>query len=172
MSEHLGESRSLFVNASTWGLMLTGRLVRLGEDIEGNPAGFLARMTQRSGEPIVRAALRQAMRILGRQFVMGRNIKEGLARTRERDNRAYRYSFDMLGEAALTEVDAQHYLDAYREAIRTIGAKRKDAADIFAAHGISVKLSALYPRYEFARRDDASCAAIGPSISGKAGRCL
>ena len=159
-SEHLGESRSLFVNASTWGLMLTGRLVRLGEDIEGNPAGFLARMTQRSGEPIVRAALRQAMRILGRQFVMGRNIKEGLARTRERDNRAYRYSFDMLGEAALTEVDAQHYLDAYREAIRTIGAKRKDAADIFAAHGISVKLSALYPRYEFARRDDALAALV------------
>ncbi|MGH8272276.1 MAG: bifunctional proline dehydrogenase/L-glutamate gamma-semialdehyde dehydrogenase PutA, partial [Gammaproteobacteria bacterium] len=153
-SEKLGESRSLFVNASTWGLMLTGRLVRLDEGVEDNPASFLARLTQRAGEPIVRTALRQAMRILGRQFVMGRNIKEALSRADERDNRIYRYSFDMLGEAALTEADARLFHKAYREAIEAIGAARKQA-DIFDAHSISVKLSALYPRYEVARRDDA-----------------
>ncbi|MDN5864318.1 MAG: bifunctional proline dehydrogenase/L-glutamate gamma-semialdehyde dehydrogenase PutA [Gammaproteobacteria bacterium] len=153
-SEKLGESRSLFVNASTWGLMLTGRLVGLSRDTEGDPASFLARMTQRAGEPIVRAAMRQAMRILGRQFVMGRSIGEGLARAGERDNRRYRYSFDMLGEAARTEVDAQAFQRAYREAIEAIG-KANRADDIFDAHGISVKLSALYPRYEPARYGDA-----------------
>ncbi|MGH8428408.1 MAG: bifunctional proline dehydrogenase/L-glutamate gamma-semialdehyde dehydrogenase PutA [Gammaproteobacteria bacterium] len=154
-SERLGQSRSLFVNASTWGLMLTGRLVRLDEGVENNPASFLARMAQRAGEPIVRAALRQAMRILGRQFVMGRTIREALGRAGESDNRIFRYSFDMLGEAALTEADAGRYHKAYSEAIIAIGHARGESADICAAHGISIKLSALYPRYEIARRRDA-----------------
>lgn len=153
-SSSLGESRSLFVNASTWGLMLTGKVVGPSQDTEAHPASFLARMTQRLGEPIVRTAMRQAMRILGRQFVMGRTIKEGLARADERDNRRYRYSFDMLGEAARSETDARAFQKAYREAIEAIG-KANKSGDIFDAHGISVKLSALYPRYELARRDDA-----------------
>ncbi len=154
-SERLGESRSLFVNASTWGLILTGKLVRLDEDTRRNPATFLKHMTQRAGEPIVRTALKQAMRMLGRQFVMGRTIKEALKRADEKDNRPYRYSFDMLGEAALTETDAQRYLEAYESAIAAIGTAREDSDDIYDAHSISVKLSALYPRYELARRDDA-----------------
>jgi RHH-type proline utilization regulon transcriptional repressor/proline dehydrogenase/delta 1-pyrroline-5-carboxylate dehydrogenase len=153
-SSSLGESRSLFVNASTWSLMLSGRLAGLSRDTAEHPASFLARMAQRVGEPVVRAAMRQAMRILGRQFVMGRTIKEGLDRAGERDNRRYRYSFDMLGEAARTEADAQAFQHAYAQAIGAIG-KANRAEDIFDAHGISVKLSALYPRYELARRDDA-----------------
>ncbi len=154
-SERLGESRSLFVNASTWGLVLTGKLVRLDKDTQHNPATFFKRMTQRAGEPIIRAALKQAMRMLGRQFVMGRTIKEALARAEEKDHSLYRYSFDMLGEAALTETDAQRYLDAYESAIKSIGQNRLDVVDIYDAHSISVKLSALYPRYELARREDA-----------------
>ncbi|MGH8274061.1 MAG: bifunctional proline dehydrogenase/L-glutamate gamma-semialdehyde dehydrogenase PutA [Gammaproteobacteria bacterium] len=158
-SERLGESRSLFVNASTWGLMLTGRLVGLSKDAERHPTNLLARLTQRVGEPVVRTAMRQAMRILGREFVMGRTIKEGLSRAGERANRRYRYSFDMLGEAARTEADAQAFQRAYREAIAAIG-EANEADDIFDAHGISVKLSALYPRYEAARRDDAVTALV------------
>lgn len=154
-SEHLGESGSLFVNASTWGLVLTGKLVRLDEGTRRNPATFFKRLTQRTGDPIVRTALKQAMRMLGRQFVMGRTIKEGLERADEKANRIYRYSFDMLGEAALTETDAQRYLEAYESAIEAIGAARDDSDDISDAHSISVKLSALYPRYELARRADA-----------------
>ena len=154
-SERLGESRSLFVNASTWGLVLTGKLVRLDDDTRRNPATFFKRMTQRAGEPIIRTALKQAMRMLGRQFVMGRTIKEALERADEKANRIYRYSFDMLGEAALTETDARRYLEAYELAIEAIGAARADSADIYDAHSISVKLSALYPRYELARRADA-----------------
>ena len=160
-SERLGESRSLFVNASTWGLVLTGKLVRLDEDTRRNPATFIKHMTQRAGEPIVRTALKQAMRMLGRQFVMGRTIKEALERADEKANRPYRYSFDMLGEAALTEADAQRYLTAYESAIAAIGDAREDSDDIYDAHSISVKLSALYPRYELARRDDALPALAG-----------
>jgi len=154
-AERLGESRSLFVNASTWGLVLTGRLVRLDEDVERHPGAFLARMVQRAGEPFVRGALRQAMRMLGKQFVMGRTIKEALARADERENRVFRYSFDMLGEAALTETDARGFLESYRESIAATGESRRENQDIFDAHGISVKLSALYPRYEVARWRDA-----------------
>ncbi len=159
-SERLGESQSLFVNASTWGLVLTGRLVRMEEDVRRNPAAFLARMAQRAGEPVVRTALRQAMRMLGRQFVTGRTIKEALGCAEDRANRIYRYSFDMLGEAALTEPDAGRYMEAYRKAIAAIGESRRNSQDIFDAHGISVKLSALYPRYELARRDDAIAALV------------
>ncbi len=154
-SERLGESRSLFVNASTWGLVLTGRLVRLDDNVARNPGAFIARMVQRAGEPIVRTALKQAMRMLGRQFVMGRTIKEALNRADERDSRIYRYSFDMLGESALTETDAGRYLEAYQTAIEAIGRARENSADIYDAHSISVKLSALYPRYEPAHRDAA-----------------
>jgi RHH-type proline utilization regulon transcriptional repressor/proline dehydrogenase/delta 1-pyrroline-5-carboxylate dehydrogenase len=158
-SSSLGESRSLFVNASTWGLMLTGKVIGVKEDTEAHPSSFLARMRRRAGEPVIRAAMRQAMRILGRQFVMGRTIKEGLSRAGEKDNRRYRYSFDMLGEAARSEADAQAFQRAYREAIVAIGEANRSEG-IFDAHGISVKLSALYPRYELARRDDAMTALV------------
>ncbi|MEE4174589.1 MAG: bifunctional proline dehydrogenase/L-glutamate gamma-semialdehyde dehydrogenase PutA [Xanthomonadales bacterium] len=149
---HLGKSRSLFVNASTWGLMLTGRLVRLGQDTQKDFRAALRRLVNRSGDPVVRTAIRQAMRIMGHQYVMGRTIEDALARSRKKRNRVYRYSFDMLGEAALTWPDAERYLEAYRQGIAAVG-KRRDGQDIFEAPSISVKLSALHPRYEFGQRE-------------------
>jgi RHH-type proline utilization regulon transcriptional repressor/proline dehydrogenase/delta 1-pyrroline-5-carboxylate dehydrogenase len=148
--DHLGESDSLFVNASTWGLMLTGQLLQLDESVRRNPAQMLGRLASRAGEPVVRTAMRQAMRIMGHQFVMGRTIGEALARSAKKEHRSYRYSYDMLGEAALTAKDAERYFDAYHAAIGEIGnAPRGDDDSIFSAPSISVKLSALHPRYEF-----------------------
>jgi RHH-type proline utilization regulon transcriptional repressor/proline dehydrogenase/delta 1-pyrroline-5-carboxylate dehydrogenase len=148
--DHLGESDSLFVNASTWGLMLTGQLLTLGDKATRSPAQILQRLAGRAGEPVVRTAMRQAMRIMGHQFVMGRTIAEALKRSVKKDNKSYRYSFDMLGEAALTTVDADRYFDSYHDAIAAIGAgPQRNSADIFAAPSISVKLSALHPRYSY-----------------------
>ncbi|MET4804939.1 bifunctional proline dehydrogenase/L-glutamate gamma-semialdehyde dehydrogenase PutA [Limibacillus sp. MBR-115] len=148
---HLGRSDSLFVNASTWALMLTGRVVRLDE-AQKDFSGVLGRLVHRSGEPVIRTAVTQAMRILGRQFVMGRNIKEAIERARSDEAKGYRYSYDMLGEAARTMADAERYFESYRKAIAAIGkaGKGKSVAD---SPGISVKLSALHPRYEFSQRD-------------------
>ncbi|MEL7451619.1 MAG: proline dehydrogenase family protein, partial [Pseudomonadota bacterium] len=118
---HLGASQSLFVNASTWGLMLTGRIIGPDEDVVEDPSGFLSRMVSRAGEPVVRAAMRKAMRIMGHQYVMGRTIDEALQRAQDKENRAFRHSFDMLGEAALTMADAEEYFAAYARAIAAIG---------------------------------------------------
>ena len=148
---HLGNSDSLFVNASTWGLMLTGKLISLGGETQRNPWAAFKRLIARSGEPVVRLGVRQAMRIMGHQFVMGRSIREALDRSLDNHGRAYRHSFDMLGEAALTRADAERYFLAYHDAIRAIGA-RGPYADMSAAPSISVKLSALHPRYEFTQR--------------------
>jgi RHH-type transcriptional regulator, proline utilization regulon repressor / proline dehydrogenase / delta 1-pyrroline-5-carboxylate dehydrogenase len=148
---HVGQSSSLLVNASTWGLMLTGRLVNLAGETQRNAAGSFKRLIGRMGEPAIRLAVRQAMRIMGHQFVMGRSIEEALKRSRSGDNANYRYSFDMLGEGALTQKDADRYLQAYRDAIKAIGAGGP-YTDVFAAPSISVKLSALHPRYEFNKR--------------------
>jgi len=149
---HLGKSESLFVNASTWGLMLTGRMVRVGQSAKRDVRSVLARLANKSGEPVVRLAIRQAMRIMGHQYVMGRDIKSAMERSRTKDNRRYRYSFDMLGEAALTAADARRYRDAYARAIDAIGQAAADG-DVFDAPSISVKLSALHPRYETAQRE-------------------
>ncbi|MFQ5785136.1 MAG: bifunctional proline dehydrogenase/L-glutamate gamma-semialdehyde dehydrogenase PutA, partial [Alphaproteobacteria bacterium] len=149
---HLGRSDSLFVNASTWGLMLTGRIVRLDPGLTGNVESVLGRLVAQSGEPVIRQALMQAMRILGRQFVMGRTIGEALERAAPAEAQGYRHSFDMLGEAAHTMADAERYVAAYREAIEAIGAAAK-GDDLFARASISVKLSALHPRFEYAQLD-------------------
>ena len=149
-ANHIGESDSLFVNASTWGLMLTGQLLRFDEVRGKNPAQMLGKLAGRAGEPVVRTAMRQAMRIMGHQFVMGRSIDEALTRSVKKGNRAYRYSFDMLGEAALTATDAKRYFSSYFDAIGRIGKGPQDPADdIFGAASISVKLSALHPKYTF-----------------------
>ncbi|MEX0730517.1 MAG: bifunctional proline dehydrogenase/L-glutamate gamma-semialdehyde dehydrogenase PutA [Aquisalimonadaceae bacterium] len=149
---HLGHSESLFVNASTWGLLLTGRIVNLDTNSGRSPGGTLRRMIQRGGEPMIRQALRQAMRILGRQFVIGRDIDEALNRAGDDRRQGYTHSFDMLGEAARTMDDADRYFAAYRNAIRAIGrdSGNRDRAESAA---ISVKLSALHPRYEFSQRE-------------------
>ncbi|PBJ84050.1 bifunctional proline dehydrogenase/L-glutamate gamma-semialdehyde dehydrogenase [Lysobacteraceae bacterium NML93-0399] len=148
--KHMGQSDSVLVNASTWGLMLTGHLVDLADETKRNVHGAFKRLVGRVGEPVIRLAVRQAMRIMGHQFVMGRTISEALARSRKGDNAAYRYSFDMLGEAALTQRDADRYLKAYQDAIDAIG-RSGTFDDEIGAPSISVKLSALHPRYEHAK---------------------
>src|SRR5690606_28009628 len=149
---HVGQSESVLVNASTWGLMLTGRLVDLADDTKRDVHGAFKRLVGRVGEPVIRLAVRQAMRIMGHQFVMGRSIGEALARSRKGANAAYRYSFDMLGEAALTQRDADRYLKAYGDAIDAIGGTGP-FSDAITAPSSSVKLSALHPRYEHAKRE-------------------
>lgn len=159
---HLGRSESLFVNASTWALMLTGRVIRLDQGQADDLSDVLRRVVARSGEPVIRGAVTQAMRILGRQFVMGRTIEEALERARPLEAKGYTYSYDMLGEAAYTQADAERYFASYRGAIAAIGkaaggkaagSKAAGGKGPVAAPGISVKLSALHPRYFFAQRD-------------------
>lgn len=158
--KHLGGSSSVLVNASTWGLMLTGRVVGLADDTRRDAGGAFRRLIARTGEPVIRLAVRQAMKIMGHQFVMGRTIREALERSQKADNARYRYSFDMLGEGALTTADAKRYAQAYRDAISAIGAAYQSVAGtratepnaVFSAPSISVKLSALHPRYELGKR--------------------
>ena len=150
--KHAGASDSMFVNASTWAMMLTGRILRWEKLAEGGVESVLARLIARSGEPVIRQAVREAIRILGRQFVMGRTIGEALERAASADDKAYRHSFDMLGEAARTAADAVRYFGAYDKAIAAIGAAAKGKGPI-EAPGISIKLSALHPRFEWSQRD-------------------
>lgn len=137
---HTGKSDSALVNSATWGLVLTRAVVGGGEK-----ASVLQRLIARSGEPFVRTAVGAAMRMMGQIFVMGRTIDEALERAADKDNAGFTASFDMLGEAARTPADAQRYYDSYVAAIQRIG-----AANVSHGHSISVKLSALHPRYETA----------------------
>jgi RHH-type transcriptional regulator, proline utilization regulon repressor / proline dehydrogenase / delta 1-pyrroline-5-carboxylate dehydrogenase len=146
---HLGESPSLFVNAATWGLLITGKLV--GTSSEQGLGSALTRLIAKGGEPLVRKGVDLAMRMLGNQFVTGQTIGEALANSRANEARGYRYSYDMLGEAALTDEDAQKYYAAYEHAIHAIGAA-SNGRGIKDGPGISVKLSALHPRYSRAQR--------------------
>jgi len=143
-SERLGDSDSLFVNASTWGLMLTGRVIAMESSIEAGE--WLSRLVGRLGEPVIRTALRQAMGLLGREFVLGRTIREALARARREEFECA--SYDMLGEGARTAADAERHLNLYEAAIREVAAARGGATIM---PGVSVKLSALHPRYEYAQ---------------------
>ncbi|MGM0537113.1 MAG: bifunctional proline dehydrogenase/L-glutamate gamma-semialdehyde dehydrogenase PutA [Pseudomonadota bacterium] len=145
---HLGKSSSSLVNASTWALMLTGKVL---EDDPKGPARALRGLVRRMGEPVVRKAVGQSMRILGRQFVLGQTIEEGMKNARELEKQGYTYSYDMLGEAARTDEDARRYHQAYAKAITAIARQAK--GDVRGSPGISVKLSALHPRYETTHRD-------------------
>lgn len=149
---HFGQSESLFVNASTWGLMLTGRFIKLEKDACADPGAWFKRFVGKAGEPIVRTAMRQAMRIIGHQFVMGETIESALERAAGKDERLYRHSFDMLGEAALTEADAEHFFAAYQHAITVLNNARKGYENRLDAPSISIKLSALHPRYSLSQR--------------------
>ncbi len=146
---HLGHSASPLVNASTWALLLTGKV--LGEADEGL-VGTLRGAVKRLGEPLIRTAVSQAMRELGRQFVLGRDIEEAINRASAMEKKGYTYSYDMLGEAACTEADARRYHLAYSDAITTL-AKKCKSNDTRLNPGISVKLSALHPRYEVSQSD-------------------
>jgi len=141
---HLGRSDNLFVNASTWGLMLTGKIIEVDEEARRDAAGFVKRLANRVGEPVIRAAVAQAIRIMGEQFVLGRTIEAALKRSR---TEGYLCSFDMLGEGARTAADAERYEASYAAAIEAVG-QASAGLGPEAGHGVSVKLSALSPRYE------------------------
>lgn len=151
---HRGKSNSLFVNAATWSLVLTGKMLNNSKTSAQNLASSLKKLVMRTGEPFIRKAVTHAMRILGKQFVMGKTIKEALERTEEAEERGYRHSFDMLGEAARTQEDAERYFSAYTQAITAIG-KAATGRDVYMRPGISIKLSALAPRYEVSQRVEA-----------------
>nr|MBP7626986.1 proline dehydrogenase family protein [Zoogloea sp.] len=146
---HLGHSDSLFVNAATWGLMITGALVSTHP--ETSLGHTLSRLLTRGGEPLIRRGVEFAMGLLGQQFVMGETIAEALERSDANIARGYTHSFDMLGEAALTTADAVRYFGSYQSAIHAIGGS--GSAGVVAGPGISVKLSALHPRYSRAQRE-------------------
>ncbi len=141
---HLGTGRPLFVNAATWGLVVTGKLVGSVDDT--GLAAALTRLIARAGEPVIRRAVDLAMRMMGEQFVTGETIGKALKRAREMEAKGYRYSYDMLGEAATTAEDAARYLAAYVEAIHAIG-RSSAGSGVYGGPGISIKLSALHPRY-------------------------
>jgi len=152
-ARHLGQSNSLLVNASTYGLMLTGHVIDWGEGEGNTPWSTLQRLIGRSGEPVIRQALRQAMRILGSQFVLGQTISEALANAEGEADKGYRFSFDMLGEAARTADDAAAYTARYHEAVDAIAAwagspHLSNEEELHSRPGLSVKLSALHPRYQ------------------------
>jgi RHH-type proline utilization regulon transcriptional repressor/proline dehydrogenase/delta 1-pyrroline-5-carboxylate dehydrogenase len=147
----LGASHSTFVNAGTWALMLTGRIVNLDNE-DRNLSGTFRRLVARAGEPVIRQAVITAMRILGKQFVMGRNIHEALERARSAEKAGYRHSYDMLGESARSSADALRYFESYSAAIAAIG-DASAGRPAFEAPSISIKLSALHPRYEVAQED-------------------
>ena len=146
---HLGKSSSSLVNASTWALMLTGRVL---DERSTSAAQVLRGAVKRLGEPVIRTAVGRAMKEMGRQFVLGETIDTAMTRAKQLESRGYSYSYDMLGEAARTMADAKRYQTAYAKAIRAIGA-RASGNDIRTNPGISVKLSALHPRYELAQSD-------------------
>lgn len=151
-SAHLGNTESLFVNASAWGLVLTGKLVGYSNadksESEWRRVSLLKQTLNRVGEPVIRAAMRYAMKIMGNQFVMGKNIDSALKRAKSQEANGYRYSYDMLGEAARTMIDADCYYDSYLNAIEKIGAIARLGGPV-ENPGISIKLSALHPRYSY-----------------------
>ena len=140
---HVGNSPSMFVNAAAWGLVLTGKLT---QPTSGGLGSALTRVLQKGGAPFIRAGVNHAMKILGKQFVTGQTIEEALANGKEREKLGYRFSFDMLGEAAMTQEDADRYYQDYVTAIHAIGKDAKGRG-VYDGNGISVKLSAIHPRY-------------------------
>ncbi len=147
---HMGQAPSLFVNAATWGLMITGKLVTTNS--EAGLSSALTRMIGKGGEPLIRKGVDMAMRLMGEQFVTGETISEALANSCKLEARGFRYSYDMLGEAATTEEDAQRYCASYEQAIHAIG-KAAGGRGIYEGRGISIKLSALHPRYSRAQQE-------------------
>ncbi|MDX1298312.1 MAG: trifunctional transcriptional regulator/proline dehydrogenase/L-glutamate gamma-semialdehyde dehydrogenase [Pseudomonas sp.] len=149
-SQHLGNSPSMFVNAASWGLLITGKLVSTH-----NEAGLvtsLNRIIGKGGEPLIRKGVDMSMRLMGEQFVTGETIAEALANATTMEDKGFRYSYDMLGEAALTDEDAKRYLASYEQAIHAIG-KASHGRGIYEGPGISIKLSALHPRYSRAQHE-------------------
>jgi RHH-type proline utilization regulon transcriptional repressor/proline dehydrogenase/delta 1-pyrroline-5-carboxylate dehydrogenase len=150
--KYVGNSDSLFVNASSWGLLLTGKVVNLGADTEAKPAHVIGKLVSKFGEPVIREALRQAMRFIGSQFVLGEDIDGALDRSSAWLGKGFRFSYDILGEGARSDKQALGYVKDYLHAIGQIGAYASGKT-LYEAPGISVKLSALHPRYQFAKEE-------------------
>lgn len=148
---HKGQSNSFFINAATWALALTGKVLS-ADKLESKLSRALMGMINRSGEGVVRVAANKAMRIMSKQFVMGRTILEAIQRAAEKESKGYRYSYDMLGEAALTDKDALRYFEDYKNAIGEIGKNSSPNANLYDKPGISIKLSALHCRYSEAQK--------------------
>ncbi|MEC4088716.1 bifunctional proline dehydrogenase/L-glutamate gamma-semialdehyde dehydrogenase PutA [Pseudoalteromonas rubra] len=151
-SSHLGSSDSLFVNASSWGLLVTGKMVNYSDKQQEEQFGILKRTVGRLGEPVIRKSVNFAMKIMGKQFVMGETIQDAITRAAEKEQKGYVYSYDMLGEGARTMADAERYYQSYMNAIHAIGKAAAGRGPI-KSPGISVKLSAIHPRYEFSHSD-------------------
>ncbi|NOH71921.1 bifunctional proline dehydrogenase/L-glutamate gamma-semialdehyde dehydrogenase PutA [Vibrio pectenicida] len=149
---HLKSSDSVFVNASTWGLMLTGKVVGLSESESRSPVSAVNRLVNKMSEPVIRKAMHQAMKVMGHQFVLGRSIAEAQKNGRSMRDKGYTYSYDMLGEAALTTADASKYFNDYLMAIEAVG-RDNYGLDTSPAPSVSIKLSALHPRYEVANEE-------------------
>ncbi|BDM65577.1 bifunctional protein PutA [Shewanella sp. NFH-SH190041] len=148
--KHLKQSDSTLVNASTWGLMLTGKIVAPDKDMTGSPGTLLNRLLNKVGEPVIRNAMYGAMKIMGRQFVLGQDIQQALKNSECERSKGRCHSYDMLGEAALTAADAAKYYQDYAAAITAIGSQAYE--DNAPRPTISIKLSALHPRYETAQQ--------------------
>lgn len=149
-NEHLGKSSSSLVNASSWALMLTGKV--LDNESSIGVAGVLHGIVKKLGEPVIRTAVRHVIKEMGRQFVLGENISGAITRAQDKEKQGYTYSYDMLGEAALTKGDAEAFFNAYKNAIETI-ATTSDTVGLHGRPGISIKLSALHPRYEVSKKE-------------------
>ncbi|MBI1452517.1 MULTISPECIES: trifunctional transcriptional regulator/proline dehydrogenase/L-glutamate gamma-semialdehyde dehydrogenase [Acinetobacter] len=148
--DHLGQSNLMFVNAAAWGLMLTGKLMETPK--ANSLSGLLTSLLARSGRGVIRKAVDVAMRMMGEQFVTGETINEALKNAETFEDKGFRYSYDMLGEAALTDHDAERYYDDYTNAIHAIGKASSDK-NVYDGPGISIKLSALHPRYQRSQID-------------------
>jgi len=159
---HLGHSHSRFVNASTWALMLTGSIVEARDVARWDFDAIWRGLAARLGEPLIRQAVISAVKLLGQHFVLGRTIEEALKKSQEAAARGFRFSFDMLGEAAMTREDARRYLDRYRHAVRAIGGSVPRDGNLFEQPGLSVKLTALHPRFEYLKRKDVMAELVGP----------
>ena len=148
-SSHIGKGHTWFVNASTWGLVITGKILNMNEDGWSN---ILKNLMKKTGTPIIRTAINKMMKILGREFVLGETISEAISRAQKNEKKGYRHSYDMLGEGAKTMDDASNYYHMYETALHTIGKSAMDQ-NIINSAGISIKISALHPRYEFIEYD-------------------
>lgn len=157
-AEHAGQSDSFFVNATTWALNLSGKLLKTPQDKQSLQTA-LHGFFRKSSQPVIRTAMARAMKMLGEQFVLGESIEAALKRAESLAPKGYRFSFDMLGEAARTQADAERYFQAYQQAIEAI-ATHNHGLDVIQSSGISVKLSALFPRYEFAQQQRAFAALV------------
>ncbi|MGI9228110.1 MAG: proline dehydrogenase family protein, partial [Gammaproteobacteria bacterium] len=145
-SKHVGHSSSLFVNASTWAFLLSGKMLRVKRDENSELEDTLSKIISQSSKPVIRQAVQQAIKLISNHFIISSNIQDSYKKSKEQNNAQYRYSFDMLGEAAITSEDADKYFEKYLDAIRHL--KKLENNDPVLGPGVSIKLSALHPRFE------------------------